>query len=176
MVRYKAIPNFPGYRIGIDGSVWTRFVLLRPRSPRVEGKIWRMMKRTTNKSGRLVVGLYRNGKNNSRYVHRLVLEAFVGPCPLDMECRHFPDRNPANCCLSNLSWDTKQQNMADKIMHGTDMRGSKHHKSILTEKDILKIRLLLQRGKPQKEIAKLNHVSQQTISAIATGVIWKHVV
>jgi hypothetical protein len=52
-------------------------------------------------------------------VHRLVLEAFVGPCPIGMQCRHFPDPNPANCNLKNLQWGTPMENTEDKRVHGT---------------------------------------------------------
>lgn len=62
-------------------------------------------------------------------VHRLVLEAFVGPCPPGMECRHFPDRDPTNNRLDNLSWATRKQNMEDKASHGTNRKGVPNHKN-----------------------------------------------
>lgn len=55
-----------------------------------------------------------NLKRRNLSLHRLVLEAFVGPCPDGMEARHFPDNDPANCKLVNLSWGTRSQNMRDK--------------------------------------------------------------
>ena len=51
-------------------------------------------------------------------VHRLMLEAFVGPCPEGMESRHL-DGNAENNRLDNLCWDTHDENMKDKIRHGT---------------------------------------------------------
>jgi hypothetical protein len=53
-----------------------------------------------------------------RYIHRLVLEAFVGPCPDGMQCRHL-DGDRANNCLSNLAWGTPEENQRDRIRHGT---------------------------------------------------------
>ena len=49
-------------------------------------------------------------------VHRLVLEAFVGPMPEAMETRHL-DGNPANNCLDNLRYGTRAENEADKRLH-----------------------------------------------------------
>ena len=66
-----------------------------------------------------------NGKSKCCAVHRLVLAAFIGPCPPGMVCRHFPDRNPRNNRLDNLSYGTPTQNSQDKVVHGT-MGGWKH--------------------------------------------------
>jgi hypothetical protein len=48
-------------------------------------------------------------------VHRLVLETFVGPAPLDdyghtyVAC-HYPDPTPSNCRLDNLVWGSVSEN------------------------------------------------------------------
>ncbi|MGC5027075.1 NUMOD4 motif-containing HNH endonuclease [Tsukamurella sp. DT100] len=47
-------------------------------------------------------------------VHRLVLEAFVGPCPEGMEACHFNDSASDNR-LENLRWDTHDRNVADRV-------------------------------------------------------------
>lgn len=50
-------------------------------------------------------------------VHRLVLEAFVGPCPEGMEALHGNAiRNDNRLC--NLRWDTKSENSQDRVRHG----------------------------------------------------------
>lgn len=59
------------------------------------------------------------GAGNTAYVHRLVLEAFVGPCPEGMEACHFPDRDPSNNRLENLRWGTHRENMDDMRKHGS---------------------------------------------------------
>ncbi len=51
-------------------------------------------------------------------VHRLVLAAFVGPCPLGMQCAHL-DGNPSNNSVDNLRWVTPKENASHKIAHGT---------------------------------------------------------
>ncbi len=58
------------------------------------------------------------GTKKQVYVHQLVLGAFVGPCPIGMECRHL-DGNPSNNFLSNLRWGTHLENMEDMRRHGS---------------------------------------------------------
>ena len=60
-----------------------------------------------------------NGGARVRPVHRLVLEAFVGPRPAGTECCHG-DGDPENNRLSNLRWDTHESNMDDQRRHGTN--------------------------------------------------------
>ena len=50
-------------------------------------------------------------------MHCLVLEAFIGLRPKNMECCHN-DGNPQNNDLTNLRWDTKLSNAKDRIKHG----------------------------------------------------------
>lgn len=63
---------------------------------------------------------------NTRFVHLLVLEAFVGPRPEGMEGCHN-DGNPANNRLDNLRWDTHSSNISDAVQHGTHTNASKTH-------------------------------------------------
>lgn len=51
-------------------------------------------------------------------VHRLMLEAFVGPCPPGMECRHLNGVADDNR-LENLCWGTHLENEMDRRRHGT---------------------------------------------------------
>ena len=113
-ITFREIPGFPGYRIGDDGSVWS----CRSRHGRMTAT-WRPLKGRRSRNGHLAVYLCRGGKRHYRAIHRLVLEAFVGPCPPGMEGCHDPDRDPSNNRLPNLRWDTRRANCADAIRHGT---------------------------------------------------------
>ncbi len=62
--------------------------------------------------GHLTVNLYRNGVARHHGVHRLVLEAFVGPCPEGMEGCHV-NSDPGDNRLENLKWDTPKNNQAE---------------------------------------------------------------
>jgi hypothetical protein len=107
-----------------------------------KGKI--LKGRIVNKYGHLSVQLCKKCKARSFLIHRLVLLAFVGPCPDGMECRHL-DGNHQNNKLKNLKWGTSSENRRDAMKHGTwrpvkgpDNSGSKHGLSKFNEKIIKK--------------------------------------
>lgn len=59
----------------------------------------------------------KKGHSTSRFVHRLILEAFIGPRPLGMESRHLDDVRK-NSVLSNLKWGTHRENHLDMTRNG----------------------------------------------------------
>lgn len=78
------------------------------------------------KEHRMVILRDGGGKRTQRLVHRLVLAAFVGPCPEGMEVRHV-DGNPRNNHVGNLAYGTHSENERDKVRHGTHNNASKTH-------------------------------------------------
>ena len=60
-----------------------------------------------------------DGRRRLYKVHRLVLEAFVGPCPEGQEARHL-DGDRLNNALENLAWGTRSENAQDRTVHGTN--------------------------------------------------------
>jgi len=64
------------------------------------------------------------GRKKYAVIHRLVLEAFVGPCPPGMECCHG-DLDRSNEALSNLRWDTRSANTLDAVRHRTNAHARK---------------------------------------------------
>jgi hypothetical protein len=121
-------------------------------------------------SGYSSVGIWKENVGDRVFVHRLVLEAFIGPCPSGQECRHG-DGNRQNPALTNLSWGTPKQNAEDRIAHGKQARGETHGISKLTLKEVREIRALLG-TMTQREIAKRYGVGQDEISRIKTGHRW----
>lgn len=88
---------------------------------RVKSLVSRLILSDKNLAGRGYVRYtLGNGAGRVRYVyaHTLVLEAFVGPCPPGLECRH-KDGNELNNFLGNLSWGTRSENTRDQLIHGT---------------------------------------------------------
>lgn len=83
----------------------------------------RVLRPGGNPSGHLMVNLI---PRKNEYIHRLVLEAFVGPCPEGMECCHN-DGDPSNNYLQNLRWDTPSANGFDHVKHGNHYQKVKTH-------------------------------------------------
>lgn len=87
-----------------------------------EGRVWsigreRLLTHVTTPNNYLVVCLSAPPSRTTRKVHRLVLEAFVGPCPEGMETRHLNGDRQENR-LANLAWGTALENAADLKRHG----------------------------------------------------------
>lgn len=117
---WKPVVGFEGfYEVSDEGRV--RSLPRRVNSPVAGGSRvipGRERKLTTHPSGHLIVSLSRPGeKLFMAKVHRLVLEAFVGPCPDGMECCHN-NSVPSDNRLANLRWDTPSENQLDKRRHG----------------------------------------------------------
>lgn len=55
------------------------------------------------------VGLHKNNISRTRYVHRLVAEAFI-PNPDNLPQVNHIDCNPLNNCVENLEWCTAKYN------------------------------------------------------------------
>ena len=95
----------------VNRAVWVDAYVDRNRIKRaaaIRHYVDRMLRPgVQKKSGHVSVAI---GKGNSRLVHQLVLEAFVGPCPEGHEVLHL-DHNPANNKLSNLKYGTRSENI-----------------------------------------------------------------
>lgn len=117
--------------------------------------------------GYLQVSLSVGGKPVYYYVHRAVLEAFVGPCPDGMQARHL-DGDRENNHVRNLAWGTPKENSADTERHGRIARGSRLPHSKLTPQQIEEIR---DASGFHKEIAAQYGVCRQRVSQIKSGVI-----
>lgn len=178
-VEYRDVPGFPGYRVGSDGTVWSCWRLVGrgigggvgTRS--VMGDTWRLRraKRSDNDCGHLLLVLRREGQTHYRYVHRLVLEAFVGPCPEGMEACH-DDGDPANNRLGNLRWDTPTANGQDRCRHGKQAKGERHGMVKLTREVVLAARARLAGGDSVGEVARSLGVSHACVSDIKARRTW----
>ena len=132
----------------------------------------RLLKPHAQKSGRLQVSLAGNeGRPPKKYIHTLVLEAFGGPKPQGMVCRHL-NGDPADNRISNLQWGTYQQNAADAIRHGTLRRGERHGAAILNDKQAANVLARLQDGECAAGIARDLGVKPQVVYNIKYGNSW----
>lgn len=113
MSETRPIAGFDGYFASSDGTIWT--AKRKGGASRAAGQRGELvpLKTSPNRRGYLLVGLDVKGRNVSRFVHRLILETFVGPRPDGKEACHFPDHDKSNNALSNLRWDTHDENIRD---------------------------------------------------------------
>lgn len=70
----------------------------------------KILKPSKNKCGYLTICLHNDNKIKNFKVHRLVAEAFI-PNPENKPEVNHEDGNKENCCVSNLTWATKSENM-----------------------------------------------------------------
>jgi hypothetical protein len=71
----------------------------------------------------------------------------------------------------HLRWATQSENELDKALHGTDIRGEKHHNSKLTLKDVLEIRAC-SKTMNKTQIAKRYNVTRAAIQDILHRRTW----
>lgn len=144
------------------------------------GRVQRLLKRGGkairrpgyDRDGYAQVVLSVNNVQVVRKIHRLVLEAFVGPPGKNQQTCHN-NGNPSDNRLCNLRWDTFQNNVADKMRHGKILRGEQHPNAKLTRGDVKEIRSLLAHGWTQREVAKKFGIGQSHVHAIKTKKKWR---
>jgi len=165
---WKDIVGFEGlYRVSNMGNV----ISLHGR-----GEPEKALALIRNNDGYIVANLYKQGRLSRKGVHRLILEAFVGPCPKGMEgCHNDGDRT--NNALSNLRWDTKKSNHADKVKHGTVMTGEKNPACTVTEATVRAIKARLKDGGHGivTKVANEFGLKRSLVSDIKSGRSWASV-
>jgi hypothetical protein len=170
-VRFATIERFPGYRIGSDGTVWSCWTNSGRQTDR-----WRQLKFRLGRCDYPTVNIKdaAAGKEVAIHVHRLVLEAFVGPCPDGMECRHL-DGSRTNNNVANLCWGTKKENCADTIRHGRTRRGDGVNHSRLHAEQVVEIRAAWAGGASFHGLARRYGVTRRAIQMICKRLSWNHV-
>jgi hypothetical protein len=170
-VEFRPVPGFPGYCVGNDGSVWSRWHR-GGRHGYVLADCWRRLTGGIDKDGYRKVILCAAGRRRYVRVASLILEVFVGPCPPGLECCH-DDGNAANDRLTNLRWDTHRNNVADKRGHGTHQAGERHGMHKLTADQVREIRRRRAAGEAVAALAREFGVWPGTVSAVVLRRLWK---
>lgn len=164
---WKKIPEYPGYEVSDQGRIRS----YHQRSP-ISGEVWavadepqRYLKGAFDRDYHFVA-LSHEGITHKCYIHTLVMQAFVGPCPEGMEVCHN-DGNPRNNHLENLRYDSHHSNIWDSIRHGTHNR--------FTDKEVLMIREARAHGQSARELAQQWSVDPHTIWRLCVGRSYTHV-
>lgn len=166
---WRAVPGADGwYEVSDQGRVrsWFAFGARPPRRANEP----RPMRLAVNRYGYQVVRLAALGRR--RPVHRMVLAAFVGPCPPGMEaCHNNGVRNDNR--LSNLRWDTRTANHADKRHHGTTTAGERNPHAKLNDASADAIRRARMSGRTERDVAGAFGVSRSAVYLIMCGKSWR---
>lgn len=122
-----------------------------------------------HESGRGVITIDGRGS----YVSRFLCEDIYGPPPTpDHQAAHSCGKGHLGCVTKrHLRWATREENEADKIIHGTHTRGERCHFSKLTIGQAAEI-LSLKGKDTQEAIAALYGVSRTIVSKIHSRKIW----
>lgn len=175
-VEYRTLVRFPGYRFGSDGSVWTcwkKTFIAATGCRKIMTDQWRPLK-PGRSNGYLIIRLCERGKpaGGTIGLHSLICEAFHGPCPPGMECRHFPDGCRSNNSSSNLRWGTRSENHHDMWQQGTKLYGELSPNTKLKEADVIAIRNARTQGETLSSLARKYGVGRTTIDRIVKGKTW----
>lgn len=173
---WKPIPDFPGYEVSNYGNIrtyWKKISFGRKGTKHILADFPQKIRKPGINKGRYQIPLYKNNKCFSFQVHRLVMLAFVGPCPDGLEVCHN-DGNSLNNHISNLRYDTRSNNHKDKYLHGTMPYGEKSTLSKLTVEQVMKIINLHKNGLTQTAIATQFNVSDTLIWKIVHRKAWLH--
>lgn len=113
----------------------------------------------------------------NKRIHRLVLEAFVGPAPSGKPYGCHIDGNSMNNWLANLKWGSALANEADKELHGTKLIGTAVANAKLTPAKVRQIRKAKTSDpKVFKALMARLGVARSTILDVLKGRTWSHVV
>ena len=171
---WKDIPGYEGrYQVSDQGRVrsvdrvvqsinrYTR----QPFDRHLKGQILRPGRFTSSGHVSVVLG---HGAHGSP-VHQLVMLAFVGPCPKDMEICHN-NGDASDNRLENLRYDTRSENMRDIARLETPNK-----RRVLTKDLVYAIREDLASGATVTSLAKKYNVSMSSISALKRGITFQYI-
>ncbi len=173
----RPIAGYSGYWVTSDGRVASTITH--------NGNSGRWLKPSIHHHGYLYVALYLGHRRRYLRICRLVLETFVGSCPVGMEACHGPDANPANNRLENLRWGTRSSNAQDTVARGTcillaryarpRVKGSRNGAAKLTEQQARQLIYTWRTGLfTQVELARQYGISSSRVSDIVNRRAWGH--
>lgn len=136
----------------------------------------RIMKPHVGKVGYLVVGLKDGTQRKTAYIHRLVADAFLGPCPEGMQVNHI-NGDKTDARLENIEYVTPSENI--KHSYDTGLKrscfGEASGRAKVTSADVVVIRDLAATGLTPRQIGQRFGIGKRTTWAIIARRTWRHV-
>lgn len=166
---WKDIDGCPGYQVSNLGRV--RSFWKRTGTP--PWALWDTPQRIlrawgeTRKSGGCYLFVNLGTGKTAVRIHKLVADAFLGPCPNGMEICHN-DGDSTNNRANNLRYDTRRGNMMD-------VPPSKRGCAKIDRSNVIIIRKRILKGETAQEVSVDYPVSASTISKIARGITYSDI-
>lgn len=157
------------YIVSTDGKIYSTNNIGR-------GKYHKEIKQRKNHDGYMVITTGKTGDRKTRFVHRIIAQAFI-PNPLGLPEVDHIDRNRTNNDVSNLRWIDSLENKRRTPfeVRSKTHKGELNGRAMLSENDVLLIRDLFKNGKPQYQIAKEFGRGWSTIHNIIIRNTWKDI-
>ena len=126
-----------------------------------------IMRGSNHVGGYRNVNLSEHGRARRFLIHRLVMAAFVSPCPDGLEVNHL-DGDKHNNHLSNLEYVTRSENLlhANRVLHSWKI---KDHGKRFDKDDLAAMRSMREHGMECSEICTYFDTDRGTISRILSG-------
>jgi hypothetical protein len=167
--QWKSVLGYEGiYEVSNVGNI-------RLLESRCHKHAYTLCKPYVDPDGYLKVSL-RKPKNIQRTyrVHRLVIEAFIGPIPKGMQTNHKNgsrfDNRP-----ENLEIVTLQENVRHSIeVLGSHRKGERNPAAKIKESDVKEIRQRAAQGEPYKKLGRDFGLTDVMTRNIAIGKSWAH--
>ncbi len=154
---WRVVTEAPEYQVSSDGEIKSIYTN-------------RPLKGGIDKDGYRRLVLCTKDKRIYRRVATLVCEAFHGNRPDNKEVRHL-DGSRSNNSADNLTWSTHQENITDKIKHGTTLRGERSPRAKLTVNDVREIRAS---SETISKLSKRFKVSTYAVWCVRSRKTWKY--
>ena len=163
------------HKVRSDGNIFSK--IIQRSSIGVRGIIteigntWNILNCTKTKNK------YKQANIHGRTVRvsRLVGISFI-PNPRSYPEVQHKNGNRIDNRVSNLKWGNQKHNANDRDRHGNTQRGENHYLAKLTNKKVLKIRILRSSGGfSLNDLAAKFSVSKKLILMVLQNKIWRHV-
>lgn len=132
--------------------------------------IVKILKPSLDTGGYLVVALYRNGKQKTVKVARLVATVFIPNPQGKPEVNHLHGR--FNNYIGSLEWATNDENMEHAVRTGLVAQGENHPHAKLTEEQVFYIRENPE-GLTTYQLGDMFGVDPRTVGVVQCGSVWQ---
>jgi len=159
----RPIRGFPDYFVTWGGDVFS-----------TKRKPFKKLKLLLNRCGYLQVCLYKNGKQYSCKVHRLVLIAYCSKEYFSGAVTRHLDGNKTNNRLWNLRWGTTKDNSDDDLRLGRRILGEQKQNASISDKEAKEILHLKWSGISAPKVASIYGAGEHVVKDIWRYRSWKH--